>query len=160
MNTILHPTDFTADCEQTFLLACSVARGESAELIVLHVVSPESCLDEYRDGDQLDRDSEVFQSCWIQFERLRELADDIPIAFQVKVGRPVSVIVRVAQRECCDLIVLAAHQHCFTHYQFHGSVSESVVRQAPCPVFCLRQSPVQQQPRRVLDGLERQLQYS
>ena len=160
MNTILHPTDFTAESEQAFLLARGIARDQSAELIVLHVVSPDCCREEDRDEDGLAPDSPLFQSCWIRFDRLRSLAPDIPVAFQIKVGQVADSIVNVAQREACRLIVLAAHHSSFQHYQLHGSAIKGVVRRTPCPILCLRQSPFHQPAPGVLDGLERQLQNS
>ena len=38
-----------------------------------------------------------------------------------------------------DLIVIASHQHTPVQLQLHGSVAEGVLRQAHCPVLCLRQ---------------------
>jgi nucleotide-binding universal stress UspA family protein len=154
MKTILHPTDFSVNSEQAFRLMCAIARDESAEVIVLHVIPPENCPEEDRDIDELDRDSALYESLCDRFRSLLELADDIPAAFQVKVGPTVETILNVAEQECCDLIVLAGRHHGFMHYQFHGSVSESVLRRAHCPILFLTQSSVQQQPRRILAGLE------
>ena len=158
MNTILHPTDFTADSEQAFLLACSIARDQSAELIVLHVIRPDCVAATDRDGDELNRDSVLFQSCWSRFERLHVQATGASVALQVKVGQPVETIARVVRDENCGLIVLAAHHYTFLHYQFHGSVSESLGHQTLVPILCFQQSPFHQESPAILDGLERKLQ--
>lgn len=158
MNPILHPTDFTPESEQSFLLACSIARDQSAELIVLHVIHPDGVAATDRDGDELHRDSVPYQSCWARFERLHAQARGVSVSLQVKVGLPVETIVQVARNETCGLIILAAHHYSFLHYQFHGSVSESLGHRTPVPILCLQQSPFHQELPGILDGLERQLQ--
>lgn len=127
-------------------------------MIVFHVVSPESHSASTANGNDLKRDSDILQSCWVRLKRLRELVNDFSVDFHVTIGRTVSSIVQVAQRERCDLIVLAGHRRSFQHYQLYGSLSESLERQTSCPILILRQSPFQQQPRRILDGLTRELQ--
>ena len=60
MNTfdvILHPTDFSTDSDQAFLLACSIARDQFAELVVVHVLAPSNCPDCDSDADLLQRRS-------------------------------------------------------------------------------------------------------
>ena len=96
MHTILHPTDFTAESERAFQFALSIARDQSAELIVLHVICPETVTTQDCNGDELDRDSELFQNCWSRFERLRALANGVAVSLLVKVGRPVATILQVA----------------------------------------------------------------
>ena len=160
MHAILHPTDFTDESEQAFLLACGIARDQSAELIVLHVISPDCCREEDRDEDGLAQDSPLFQRCWFRFDHLRSLAPDIRITFQIKVGQVADSIIHVAQREACRLIFLAAHHSSFQHYQLHGCVTKGVIRRTPCPVLCLRQSPFHQPTPGALDGLKQPLRNS
>jgi len=40
IRTVLHPTDFSERSEFAFRLACSLARGYGARLVVLHVAEP------------------------------------------------------------------------------------------------------------------------
>lgn len=146
MNTfdvILHPTDFSTDSDQAFLLACSIARDQFAELVVVHVLAPSSCPDCDSDADLLNEDRPAVSNCREQFQRMRSFAGDIPLSFRIALGYAVGTILNVARQEQADLIVIASHQHTQFHLQLHGSIAEGVLRQGHCPVLCLRQ-PTQQ----------------
>lgn len=153
MKTILHPTDFSVANEDSFRLLCPLARDHSAEIIVLHVVSPEACDANAREGDEIDRESALYQDCWKKYSRLRDIAGDIPTSLQVKIGSPVKTIANVAQRECCDLIGFAAPYHDFIHWQYHGRISDALLRMAPCPVLCLHRSPGQSNSTPILHNM-------
>jgi nucleotide-binding universal stress UspA family protein len=157
MKAILFPTDFTRSSEEFFHLVCSIARDNSAEIIVLHVLAIESCVDQPKDGDELDRDSAYFQSCWNRFLQLQEMAGDIPVSLQVKIGRAVQTIVSVAQRECCDLIALVAPTRTDVCSHFQRSIPESLMRVATCRVLCLSQSLIPKESSDIPESL-RQLQ--
>jgi nucleotide-binding universal stress UspA family protein len=51
---------------------------------------------------------------------------------------PADEIVKYAQAETIDLIVLGTHGRPGVAHLFMGSVAEKVVRTAPCPVLTLR----------------------
>ncbi len=142
MNTfdvILHPTDFSTDSDQAFQLACSIARDQFAELVVVHVLAPSNCPDRDSDADLLNEDRPDVRNCREQFQHMRSLAGDIPLSFRIALGYAVGTILNVARQEKADLIVIASHQHSQFHLQLHGSIAEGVLRQAHCPVLCLRQ---------------------
>lgn len=142
MNTfdvILHPTDFSTDSDQAFLLACGIARDQFAELVVVHVLAPSVCPDCNSDAELLNEDRPAVRHCREQFQRMRSLAGDIPLSFRIALGYAVGTILNVARQEQADLIVIASHQHTQFHLQLHGSIAEGVLRQAYCPVLCLRQ---------------------
>jgi nucleotide-binding universal stress UspA family protein len=54
-------------------------------------------------------------------------------------GNPAHEIVRLAQEEKADLIVIATHGHTGFHHLVVGSVAEKVIRLAPCPVLAVRE---------------------
>ncbi len=142
MNTfdvILHPTDFSTDSDQAFQLACSIARDQFAEVVVVHVLAPSDCPDCDSDVDLLNEDSPGIRNCHEQFQRMRSRAGDIPLSFRLVLGYAVGTILNVACQEKADLIVIASHQHSRFHFQLHGSIAEGVLRQSQCPVLCLRQ---------------------
>ena len=138
-DVILNPTDFSPDSDQSFQLACSIARDQFAELVVVHVLAPSSCPGCEADEDLLAEDRPAVQHYREQFQRLRALACDIPLSFRIALGYAVGTILNVARQEQADLIVIASHQHTPIQFQLHGSVAEGVLRQAHCPVLCLRQ---------------------
>ena len=63
---------------------------------------------------------------------------DTPIRYKMVEGDPASVIVDQVHEEDIDLIVMTTHGRTgFTRWMF-GSVTERVLRAAPCPILALR----------------------
>lgn len=138
MRTILHPTNFSVNSEQAFLIACSIARDQNALLIVLNVVSPRECAPQDLCGSALNPTSDLYHSIWNRFDQLRSLAGNVRVLFEVKIGETTDAIIDVVTHEHCDMIVVAGRNHHASFYQIHGCVSESLLRRAPCSVLLLR----------------------
>jgi nucleotide-binding universal stress UspA family protein len=56
----------------------------------------------------------------------------------IEAGDPADVICRTAERLGSDVIVVGSHGRTGLGRLFLGSVSEHVVRHAPCPVLVVR----------------------
>ena len=54
-------------------------------------------------------------------------------------GNPYLEIVRLAEEESVDLIVLGTHGRTGLKHFLIGSVAEKVLRKAPCPVLVVRE---------------------
>ena len=65
------------------------------------VVRPDMVDDGDGDGDELDRDSDLYQSPWSRFERPRVHAGGVATSLRVKVGQIAETIARVADGEDC-----------------------------------------------------------
>ena len=63
----------------------------------------------------------------------------VPVDEIVEVGDAADVICRVAERLRADVVVVGSHGRTGLGRLFLGSVSEHVVRHAPCPVLVVRQ---------------------
>lgn len=72
----------------------------------------------------------------LMLERVPDWADAVG---HVLVGNPAEEIIRYAQAEHADLIVIATHGRGNLSKVLMGSTAEEVVRRAPCPVFTLKQ---------------------
>jgi nucleotide-binding universal stress UspA family protein len=59
----------------------------------------------------------------------------------VMLGEPAETIVKAARQVNADLIVMATHGRHGLLYLFLGSVVETVLRHAPCPVLAIRPQP-------------------
>jgi universal stress protein A len=57
----------------------------------------------------------------------------------VVVGRPYAEIVDTAKRVGADMIIMATHGYTGLKHVYLGSVTERVVRHAPCPVLVVRE---------------------
>jgi nucleotide-binding universal stress UspA family protein len=62
-----------------------------------------------------------------------------PLERTVVRGKPSREIVRVAEEEGADLIVMGVHGHGVIDRMLFGSTTHHVVREAPCPVLSVRQ---------------------
>lgn len=134
---VLVATDFSDQSEQACRIACDIAKRQCARLVVLHVIPP--LTDEDGDPNEVNEEWPAVRECRKQFKRLQKLGCGILATFRVVVGYPVGMILKVARDEGAGLIVIASNQGRQYSFQLHGPVSEGVLRQAHCPVLCLRQ---------------------
>jgi hypothetical protein len=63
---------------------------------------------------------------------------------QVLEGDPVDVILRAAEETYSDVIVMGTHGRTGLGRLLLGSVAESVIRKAPCPVLSAKPLPARQ----------------
>jgi nucleotide-binding universal stress UspA family protein len=64
----------------------------------------------------------------------------IPFEHKLMTGDPAAEIVRLAESEGADMIVMATHGRTGLRRLLMGSVAEAVVRRAACPVLTVKQS--------------------
>jgi len=141
IHTILHPTDFSDRSACAFRVACALARDYNAHLVVLHVDQLPLAL--YGDAIAPPRPDDYQDRLREQLFNLR--APGVSAEHRLNEGSPVTEILGVAEEVNADLIVMGTHGRTGLSRLLMGSVAESVLRQAPCPVLTVR-SPV---PERV-----------
>lgn len=136
--TILVPTDFTEFGDAAVAYAADLATKLGATLHLLHVVTfpafgvPELGL---AHANAIVQQSilEAQNALDKAAELLRDRVDLAPV--RIEVGNAREAIDRVAAEIGADMIVLGTHgRRGFSRF-FLGSVAESVVRTAPCPVL-------------------------
>ena len=158
---VLVPTDFSEPARQALRYALEEAALHHAKVTLLHVLpahtdtevyyitgAPETqaSFDPVLGGRvSTPRPSQpvvVFQD---RYEAaLTQLRDSMPDSFQgaweaeVAAGSAAETIVRVAQERDADLIVMGTHGRTGLQHVLLGSVTEKVVRSAPCPVLTVR----------------------
>src|SRR5262249_46366685 len=106
IHTILHPTDFSANSESAYHLACALARDYAARLILLHVaVRPTLVYGE----EFVPPDPEETREAWEA--RLHRLVPgpDVRAEYRLEDGEPAAGILQVAQEVGVDLIVMGTH---------------------------------------------------
>jgi nucleotide-binding universal stress UspA family protein len=145
LQTILHPTDFSAHSECAFRLACSLARDYGARLIVLHVAQLPVMA---QDGMVLlPPQPEAYREAVAeQLRQLRAPNSGVRIAHRLEEGDTSTEILRVAQETSCDLLVLGTHGRTGLSRLLMGSVAEKVLRRAPCPVLTAKVPLPETQP--------------
>jgi universal stress protein A len=140
LRKIICPIDFSPGAREAFAEAVDQARRHQARLTLLHVMTPvpvgvpEALLDTayvarlYEDADrELEgwrRDARAMGIPAVDVARLE--------------GTPWDAIVDAARRGGHDLVVLSTHGRTGLAHAFIGSVTEKVVRHAPCSVLVVR----------------------
>jgi nucleotide-binding universal stress UspA family protein len=139
---ILAPFDFSAQSKHSLQFAADLARRYEAPVTLLHVCDadwfsvPESFL--LYTPSQLPQ---LMAGVEKQLEPVkRELlaADVMQVKTLVLQGTPYVEIVRIAEADQYDLIVMGTHGRAGIAHALLGSVAERVVRKAHCPVLTIR----------------------
>ncbi len=137
---ILVPVDFSEYGKLALSYATQLVALYGARLHLLHVVDEVIYPDFYPpiapSGGSVSEDLRA-QS----LERLRDLLQQAPAVegeTHVQAGRAPAEIVRFAGQISADLIVIASHGLTGIRHMLLGSVTEQVVRRAPCPVFTVK----------------------
>jgi len=77
-------------------------------------------------------------------EKLRQIAakrlQGIKYELLTLVGEPAGAVIRTARRLAADVIVMGTHGRRGFSRVFLGSIAEMVLREAPCPVLCVRRA--------------------
>ncbi len=126
IKTVLCPTDFSEYSNYSLPYAISVARKFDARLILLHVTGlevqhPEFLLDKFPDP-----------------HNYHELADEVTIERLVgKDIEPENTIVRIAEEEQVDMIVIGTHGGRGMRRVQIGTTTEEVVRRVMMPVLSI-----------------------
>lgn len=139
---ILCPVDFSAGSQQALRTAVRLANADDAELILAHswYIPPVTLGgDQVYAGDIVQLMSDDAQRGLDEAVRdARELGARRVVSKMVN-GAPWREIVNLAQREPgLDLLVIGTHGRSGLSRVLMGSVTELVVRHAPCPVLTVR----------------------
>ena len=142
---ILVAADFSEGSRESFRVACALAREGETRVVVLYVAEPMYVAAEPAYfGEQtaqfsiVERDPAYYGALR---DRLREAyAPDHPLVvdYGTRVGAAAEEILRAAGELEADLIVLGTHGRTGLRRLLAGSVTEAVLRRAPCPVLALR----------------------
>lgn len=142
LKKILMPTDFSKESAAATKYACELATQFDAELHLLHTL--EHHLDSIPDfGMGLVLPNYFTEAKAAAEKSLAGVLDPKwapgrTIVKAVVEGSPKVEIIRYASRQNIDLIVLSTHGRTGLAHLMMGSVAESVVRTAPCPVLTVR----------------------
>ncbi len=135
---ILWPTDFSDEVQDSLAQAESLAKTFQAELVALHVV-PDFPLSLYNTAvsvkGELVRRIDVIKNDVL--ERLESMAEERGTSFRalVREGNPAKEIIRTAEEENIDLIVMGKKGLSALEKFFIGSVANQVLRSAQVPLL-------------------------
>jgi nucleotide-binding universal stress UspA family protein len=149
---ILFTTDLSHNSTYALSHAASMAQATGAKLHVLHVAEPLSddariTLQMFMQDDASRKQAmstrnehvkavlaERQKNFWAALPKEDQGIRDQIESIEIVEGHPAEVILRRAKELQCDLIVLGAHDHGFSH-TFLGTVAKRVLRRADIPTL-------------------------
>lgn len=134
---VLLGTDLSRTSELATDRAFDLAHRHGAELLVVSVIDPNERQPADRVGRRWDEIRDRRHDAAQQVVA-RGRAMGVTVSFLVWTGDPGESIVSAAEAENIDLVVVGTHGRGTIGRLLLGSVSEHVVRNAPCPVLVVR----------------------
>jgi nucleotide-binding universal stress UspA family protein len=147
---ILYATDLSRNSAYAFFYAVDMAKKHDATIVILHTVEPIPHV--YTDGgasvlrsiekqqqatDTGDLKERIQNFCKIIEKQAGFPCVELVSKILVPLGYPAEEILKAADDEGCDAIVLGSHGKGFLRQTFLGSVSVSVLERTRKPVFII-----------------------
>jgi nucleotide-binding universal stress UspA family protein len=147
IRTILLPTDFSEPSAHARDLAGAIARDYCARLIVLHVKPPPVAVSGVMTPEPLDPPEHAAE-LRRQLDAWRPAGPSVLVEHVMLVGDEATEIIRLAEDEGYDLIVMGTHGRTGVGRLLMGSVAEKVLRRAPCPVLTVKGPVAATEPKK------------
>ena len=150
---ILYATDLSRNSAYAFSYAVDLAQRRGAKIVILHTIEPvPAYVKNYlTDSDQIalqrhDAIVEMIQKRLDHFCKKVDALAGYPCAelvskTLVRLGHPVDQILKVADEEACDIIVMGNHGKGLLKQTFLGSISRGVLDSTRKPVFIIPLPP-------------------
>jgi nucleotide-binding universal stress UspA family protein len=142
VHSILVPTDFSAGSKRSLAYAMQLAETFGASLHVVHVLEDAFALAGYLEmyappGDYMEAAARQ-AAVELEAELTPEQKASYSARLAVRIGKPVTEILGyLAEHPDIDLVVMATAGRGGVARFMMGSVTDRVVRSAPCPVLTL-----------------------
>ena len=155
INKILYATDLSETSNFAFSYAASVANRYDASIVIMHVIKDvttgsedlitnvigEEKWKEILGRNKLDVINKIRKRLENFCEETRNEMSGCPFLVEniiVKLGNPVDAIVKEADKEVYDMVIMGAHGHGAIAGTVMGSVSRRVLRRTKKPVLVIR----------------------
>jgi len=150
INKILYATDLSKNASYAFFYAVDMAKRHNARIVILHSIERirhmygqrvETVLQKTKDHER-KMDSTEIKKGLQEFCKRAETQIGAPCVklvskILVPLGHPVEEILKAADDEGCDAMVLGTHGKGFLRQTFLGSVAGSVLERSRKPVFVI-----------------------
>ena len=142
LKKILVPTDFSVMSKQAVQYALRFAKKFGCEVVLLHVIEPESVIAgtpvavgvfAQPEEDTIAAEAELAALAASSHNHLNSVTS------RVRIGHAPNEITKAAKDLDADLIVIATHGYTSWRHMCIGATAERVVRTAPCPVLVVRE---------------------
>lgn len=139
---ILFPTDFSEGSASALKSAVDIVKRYNAKLYIIHVIYDATrAAESHIPHVSMDK---IFKemSDWAQEEIKKSYVEDLrglpDVEKRILSGVPYEEIIKFAEKEKIDLIVIGTVGRSRLERFIFGSTAERVVRRAPCPVMTVR----------------------
>jgi nucleotide-binding universal stress UspA family protein len=151
---ILYATDLSKNSSYAFLYAIDMAKRHDASIIILHAIEPirpymvseggtivynilERAKEKEQEMDIAEIKKHLQEFCKKAETQIGPPCVELVSKILVPMGHPVEEILKVADEEGCDAIVLGTHGKGFLKQTFLGSVAGSVLERTRKPIFVI-----------------------
>jgi len=143
---ILAPIDFSTHSMEAMRGAMELAKDVGAEVHLMHVIAPHHhfiplpLATNVEQSRELVREAAMIEQAEEELARIKkdEFGDSKKVFTFAVVGPPVQKLVDYAKEQEIDLVVMSTHGRTGGESILVGSVTEKVVRNAPCSVLVFR----------------------
>ena len=138
MKTILVAVDLSDATDPVIKAARDLAVTKDSQTYLIHVANPDPDFIGYEVGPETVRDM-IAQNLQNEHTRMHELkvehwGDDDSVTALCIQGSPAEKLLAEQEKLGADVIVVGSHGHGALHNLLTGSVTEFLLRKAPCPV--------------------------
>jgi nucleotide-binding universal stress UspA family protein len=143
IRSILVPVDFSKASSKALAYASALAEQFDAKVTLLYVIEPIAVPDFMAAFPLALGNDEVTETCRERlgkFARKAGVKNSLIEKALVRHGRPFAEITDAARTLKVDLIVISTNGYSGLNHALLGSVTERVVRVAPCPVLVVREN--------------------
>jgi nucleotide-binding universal stress UspA family protein len=137
---ILVPTDFSDAATRALEYGSRLASTLGAELTIVHIVAPPTTHSwmEGADPDGETTEAWLTEAHAMLADAVASVRDQVPaVRGTIAIGLEAEEILDFTSRQSIDLIVMGMHGHGRTQRWLRGSVTNQVLRRAPCPVLAI-----------------------
>ena len=140
---VLFCTDFSENADYAFEFAYGIAKRDEGLLYILHVI-PDNPHQTFAENFLTKGDLEKIQKSIEEYlddnyaERYtKKIGNEITYELVTRSGREDNEILKFAEQEHVDIIVMGTHGRTGIEHVVFGSVAEKVLRHSPFPVFII-----------------------
>lgn len=136
VKTILFPSDFSSKGDEAFDYAAAMAQQNGSKLLVAHVEEPPVV---YGEGTFYygvpEPDEDALREMLV---KLKPHHTGVTCEHLLLKGSPAEAIIECAKENNVDMIVMSSHGRTGLGRMLLGSVAESVMRHAECPILIVK----------------------